>query len=87
MLCPVVRVAKGFYSSKQFHKHKDSCKGNTDDILSSVGVDAFKMKMNLPLKSWPNFTMMTSENCATLSQRLFSLVGDVFNENVEKLTR
>ena len=33
---------KGFYSSKQFHKHKDSCKGNTDDILSSVGVDAFK---------------------------------------------
>ena len=33
---------KGFYSSKQFHKHKEICKGNTDDILSSVGVDAFK---------------------------------------------
>ena len=78
---------KGFYSSKQFHKHKDSCKGNTDDILSSVGVDAFKtMKMNLPLKSWPNFTTMTSENCAALSQRLFSLVADVFNETVEKST-
>ena len=76
-----------FYSSKQYHKHKDSCKGNTDDILSSVGVDAFKtMKMNLPLKSWPNFTMMTSENCAALGQRLFSLVGDVFNETVEKST-
>ena len=76
---------KGFYSSKQYHKHKDSCKGNTDDILSSVGVDAFKtMKMNLPLKSWPNFTMMTSENCAALSQRLFSLVGDVFNETLKR---
>ena len=32
----------GFYSSKQFHEHKEICKGNTDDILSSVGVDAFK---------------------------------------------
>ena len=32
----------------------------------------------------PNFTTMTSENCAALSQRLFSLVGDVFNETVEK---
>ena len=33
---------KGFYSRNQFHKHKELCKGNTDDILSSVRVEAFK---------------------------------------------
>ena len=41
MLCPVVCVAKVSIAAK-FHKHKEICKGNTDDILSSVGVDAFK---------------------------------------------
>ena len=34
---------KGFYSKKQFHKHKEICRPNTsDDTLSSVPVDAFK---------------------------------------------
>ena len=33
---------KGFYSKKQFHKHKRICTPNTsDDALSSVPVDAF----------------------------------------------
>ena len=34
---------KGFYSKKQFHKHKEICRPNTsDNTLSSVPVDAFK---------------------------------------------
>ena len=41
VLCPVVCVAKVSIAAK-IHKHKEICKGNTDDILSSVGVDAFK---------------------------------------------
>ena len=36
-------LGKGFHSSKPFRKHKEICKGTTDDILSSVGLDASRI--------------------------------------------
>ena len=72
--------SKGFYSIKPYLKYKLICKDTTDDILSSVGVEAFKTMRKVE----DEFTTEISENCAARKLRLFSLAGDVFSETEEK---
>ena len=69
-----------FYSIKPYLKYKLICNDTTDDILSSVGVDAFKTMRKVE----DEFTTEISENCAARKLRLFSLAGDVFSETEEK---